>query len=126
MENFQLLSTTTYKELEEYFSNNLYDKILVGDEKREFVFIIGEYGAVLFHRCIYNYLKDNIFVTIEANVLSSQKNNVFEYQYVKYQLANGIRIKLIIQDEEYNDDTEREESSGFPLQSMLLKFKEIV
>ena len=125
MKNFQLLSTTTYKDLEEYFSNNLYDRISVEDRKREFIFTIGEYGALLFNKCLTNFAKD-FELDIKFNVLSLQKASAFEKQFVKYNMPNGVTIKLLIQEEEYSENVEREEVSGFPLQSMLLKFKEIV
>ena len=125
MENFQLLSTTTYEDLEKYFSNNLYDKIYVGDNKREFIFTIGEYGALLFHKCVTNFAED-FELDIKSNIFSLQKVSAFEEQFVKYDMPNGVTMKLIIQDEEYSENVEREEISGFPLQSMLLKFKEVI
>lgn len=125
MKNFQLLSTTTYKDLENYFNDNLYNQIVVGGEKREFVFNIGEYGAILFHRCIEVYLKDNSFIIAESSLVSSEKE-IPQGQFIKYHLANGIKLHFIIEDEEYNDDTQREDLSGYPLNSMLLKFKEII
>lgn len=125
MENFQLLSTTTYKDLEEYFSNNLYDRISVEDRKREFIFTIGEYGAMLFNKCVTNFARD-FELDIKSNVFSLQKASAFEGQFVKYNMPNGVTMKLLIQEEKYSENIEREEVSGFPLQSMLLKFKEIV
>lgn len=125
MKNFQLLSTTTYKDLEEYLSNNLYDKISVEDRKREFIFTIGEYGAILFNKCVTNFARD-FELDIKSNIISLQKASASEEQFVKYDMPNGVTIKLLIQEEEYSENVEREEVSGFPLQSMLLKFKEVI
>lgn len=125
MENFQILSTTTYKDLEKYFSSNLYDKIYVGNEKREFIFIIGDYGALLIHKCLTDFAED-FKLDIKSNVSSLQKVDAFEEQFVKYDMPNGVTMKLLIQEEEYSENVEREEVSGFPLQSMLLKFKEVI
>ena len=48
MKNFQMLSTTTYSDIEEYFRSALYDEVWKRDNPKEtitFVYTVGEYGA---------------------------------------------------------------------------------
>ena len=128
MKNFQMLSTTTYSDIEEYFRNALYDEVWKRDNPKEtitFVYTVGEYGAMLFNRCITDFSED-FNINIQSNFLSLKEPTQFEKQFVKYDLPNGFSLKLEIEEKKYLENIEREEVSGFPLESMLLKFKEIV
>lgn len=128
MKNFQMLSTTTYSDIEEYFRSALYDEVWKRDNPKEtitFVYTVGEYGAMLFNRCITNFSED-FNINIQSNFLSLKEPTQFEKQFVKYDLPNGFSLKLEIEEKKYLENIEREEVSGFPLESMLLKFKEIV
>lgn len=128
MKNFQMLSTTTYSDIEEYFRSALYDEVWKRDNPKEtitFVYTVGEYGAMLFNRCITDFSED-FNINIQSNFLSLKEPTQFEKQFVKYDLPNGFSLKLEIEEKKYLENIEREEVSGFPLESMLLKFKEIV
>lgn len=128
MKNFQMLSTTTYSDIEEYFRSALYDEVWKRDNPKEtitFVYTVGEYGAMLFNRCITDFSED-FNINIQSNFLSLKEPKQFEKQFVKYDLPNGFSLKLEIEEKKYLQNIEREEVSGFPLESMLLKFKEIV
>ena len=128
MKDFQMLSTTTYSDIEEYFRSVLYDEVWKRDSPKEtitFVYTVGEYGAILFNRCITDFSED-FSINIKSNILSLKEPTKFEKQFTKYDLPNGFSLKLEIEEKSYPENTEREEVSGFPLEAMLLKFKEIV
>ena len=128
MKNFQMLSTTTYSDIEEYFRSALYDEVWKRDSPKEtitFVYTVGEYGAMLFSKCITDFSED-FNINIQSNSLSLKEPTQFEKQFVKYDLPNGFSLKLEIEEKKYLENIEREEVSGFPLESMLLKFKAIV
>ena len=80
MKNFQMLSTTTYSDIEEYFRSALYDEVWKRDNPKEtitFVYTVGEYGAMLFNRCITDFSED-FNINIQSNFLSLKELTQFE------------------------------------------------
>ena len=122
MENYQMSHKTTYKDLEEYFQKVLLEYPIVLGKSEMFIYEVGEYGAVIFHRCIMDFVKEKLISIATKPFLGGIEEN--SEQFVLYYLPNGRTLKLVIV-EQYLEDTEnREEESGFPIKSMLLKFKE--
>ncbi|QCW20667.1 hypothetical protein [Flavobacterium phage FPSV-S29] len=122
IKELQLNSKTTYIELEIFFHQMLRNK----KDGEMYVFNIGKYGAILFHSCVEDYINKHKWFTTkkiytETNITAP---NTYE-QYVIYSFPFNNKIKLLILDTENKNKT-LDNVSGFYLEDMLLKFKEVV
>lgn len=118
----KLTGETTYKELEDFFES----VFPVDRSGKEGVFTIGEYGAILLHRCIVSHAKDQAFIIKDnnfRNIVETDKIDP-EPQFVKYCMPLGVTIKIIIK--EHQSGMKIDETTGYPVESTILKFKEII
>lgn len=119
----------TAKLIEEYLMDIFYGRVKPG-KGRHIKGYTGEYGMLIFHRAINDWMNKNGFVkNVEVftdKVKSSYHDNALAggYQFVKYRMANGSTLELIhnplYDDREIN--FEIDEVTGFPVESQRITF----
>lgn len=119
----------TAKLIEEYLMDIFYSRVKPGSG-RQVKGYTGEYGMLIFHRAIQDFVNKSGFVkNVEVytnKVKSSLHSNAQEagYQYVKYNMANGSALELI-HNPLYDDrqiNFEIDEVTGFPVESQRITF----
>jgi hypothetical protein len=119
----------TTKLIEEYLMDIFYSRIKPGQGRKIKAFS-GEYGMLIFHRAIQDWVEKGGFVkNVEVytnGVKSELHSNALEagVQYVKYNMANGSSLELIhnplYDDKEIN--FEIDPITGYPTESMRFTF----
>mgnify|MGYP001017273210 CR=1 FL=1 len=91
MKKFKLTTQNTYQDLEVIFSENIFSEV----SNKEFVFETNDFGQILFHRIIEDWIKSlGDWVTREVK-LKEPKEEV-EQQYTKYNLIGGRSLTLLV------------------------------
>jgi hypothetical protein len=119
--------TTTL--IEEYLMDIFYSRVRPG-KGRQIKAYTGEYGMIIFHRAIQDWISKGGFVKnvekFTSNVSSDLHVNAQQagIQYVKYNMANGATLELIhnplYDDKEIN--FEIDPVTGYPKESMRFTF----
>lgn len=115
--------------IEEYLMDIFYSRVKPGSGRKIKAFT-GEYGMLLFHRAIQDWMNKSGFIkNVEIftdKVSSSYNANALAagYQFVRYRMANGAELELIhnplYDDRELN--SEIDPVTGFPTESMRFTF----
>lgn len=129
--DFKIYPETSPQQIEDYIYSILHRKITPGNPKRTAVFTIGEYGAVLFHRAISQGIVAKNYIIKDNSFRGMGNERDPEPQFVIYEIPNGMKIKLLISDYGMNrvDPISGEvidQNTGYPVDSTILKFKEII
>ena len=125
--NYSHLSSTL---IEEYLMDIFYSRIKPG-EKREIKAFTGEYGMLIFHRAIQDWMNKTGFVKlVDKFIIRDQKSEYHKnalsagYQFVKYEMANGTTLELVhnplYDDREINHEIDP--VTGYPVESMRFTF----
>lgn len=123
-------SVLTATLIEEYLMDIFYGRIKPGSGRKIKGFT-GEYGMLIFHRAIQDWMAKTGFIKVVDQFLidktsSAYNDNAFAagYQFVKYRMANGAELELIhnplYDDKEIN--FEIDEVTGYPTESMRFTF----
>ncbi len=122
-------SHLTAKLIEEYLMDIFYSRVKPG-QGRQVKGFTGEYGMLIFHRAIQDWVNKTGFVkNVEVytkKVTSELHTNAQEagFQYVKYNMANGSSLELIhnplYDDREIN--FEIDPITGYPVESQRITF----
>ena len=122
-------SHLTAKLIEEYLMDIFYSRVKPG-KGRQIKGFTGEYGMLIFHRAIEDWVNKTGFVkNVEVftnKVKSDLHTNAQEagFQYVKYNMANGSSLELIhnplYDDREIN--FEIDPVTGYPVESQRITF----
>lgn len=118
------------KLIEEYLMDIFYGRVKPGS-KRKLKAYTGEYGMILFHNAIQDWMNQGGFIKVVDQFLidktkSEYHDNAFSagYQFVKYRMANGSELELIhnplYDDREIN--FEIDPITGYPTESMRFTF----
>lgn len=119
----------TTKLIEEYLMDIFYSRTKPG-KGRQIKGYTGEYGMLMFHRAIQNWMNKSGFiknVEVYTNKVSSPYHtNALEggYQFVKYHMANGASLELV-HNPLYDDrdiNFEIDPVTGFPVESQRITF----
>lgn len=119
----------TAKLIEEYLMDIFYSRVKPG-QGRKIRGYTGEYGMMMFHRAIQNWMEKSGFiknVEVFTNKVSSEYHtNALEggYQFVKYNMANGASLELV-HNPLYDDRSinfEIDPVTGFPVESQRITF----
>jgi hypothetical protein len=125
--NYSHLSTTL---IEEYLMDIFYSRVKPGS-KREIKAFTGEYGMLIFHRAIQDWMNKSGFIKIVDKYIIRDQGSEYHknalsagYQFVKYEMANGATLELIhnplYDDREIN--FEIDPVTGYPVESMRFTF----
>lgn len=117
--------------IEEYLMDIFYSRIKPGS-KRSIKAYTGEYGMILFHRAMQQLVDKSTWSIVGSNfnpitkVNSEFHKNAYSvgYQFVKYQMANGIELELV-HNPLYDDQDinfEIDPVTGRPVESMRFTF----
>lgn len=127
--NIERYTHLTAKFIEEYLMDIFYSRTKPGKGRRIKGYT-GEYGMLMFHRAITNWMEKRGFilnVEVFTNKVSSEYHtNALEagYQFVRYNMANGASLELIhnplYDDREIN--FEIDPVTGFPIESQRITF----
>ena len=109
--NIAPYNTFSLEYLEAILEQLSYNKLRISD--RMFTIHTGQGGAKLFHKAVLNNVSGWSYTVTDNNpaivqtVQSSLHNNAFTagFQFVEYQSANGIKVKIEVDD--YYDDPNR-------------------
>lgn len=120
----------TARLIEDYLMDIFYSRTKPGSKKRMVKGYTGEYGMIIFHRAIQDWMNKAGFiknVEVFTDKVSSEYNDnslAAGYQFVKYRMANGATLELIhnplYDDREIN--SEIDEVTGFPIESQRITF----
>lgn len=117
------------KLIEEYLMDIFYSRVKPG-QGRKIRGYTGEYGMLLFHRAIQNWMEKSGFIkNVEVftdKVSSEYHSNALSagYQFVRYQMANGASLELV-HNPLYDDRSinfEIDPITGFPVESQRITF----
>jgi len=122
-------SHLTAKLIEDYLMDIFYSRVKPG-QGRAIKGYTGEYGMLMFHRAIQDWMNKSGFIkNVEVftnGVKSEVHNNSLEagYQFVKYNMANGASLELVhnplYDDREIN--FEIDPITGYPVESQRITF----
>jgi len=92
MKNFKLTTQNTYQDLEVIFLENIFSEV----SNKEFVFETNDFGQILFHRIIEDWIKSlGDWGTREVKLKESKEEEV-KQQYTKYNLIGGRSLTLLV------------------------------
>ena len=108
----------TYEDIEKFLL-----EIHLKDRKTNYTFSTGEFGMLLFNKCVLEQLKDYQIVNQKFTPFNTDKKPEKGSQFVIYTLPNG--IELTIQHDPTLDKIEDINSeSGYPNKSSTLYYEE--
>ena len=108
----------TYKDIEKFLL-----EIHLKDRKTNYTFSTGEFGMLLFNKCILEQLKDYHIVNQKFTPFNTDKKPETGSQFITYTLPNG--NELTIQHDPILDKKEDiNEVTGFPNKSSTLHYEE--
>ena len=117
--------------IEEFLMDIFYGRVKPGSSTRNLKAFTGEYGFLLFHRAMQDWINANGNITIvDSHIMSSVKSEMnanalqVGYQYVKYLMPNGTSLELVhnpIQDDR-SINFELDPVTGYPIESMKFYF----
>lgn len=115
--------------IEEFLMDVFYSRISPGKD-RQLKAYTGEYGMILFHRAMTDYLSKRGFSIVDTNFIekasSSYNTNALSvgYQFTKFKMPNGAIMELIhnplYDDREINNEIDP--VSGYPTESQRFTF----
>lgn len=125
--NYSHLTATL---VEEYLMDIFYGRVKPG-KGREIKAFTGEYGMLIFHRAVQDWMNKTGFIKVVDQFLIDKTSSTYNenayvagYQFVKYRMANGASLELVhnplYDDREIN--FEIDEVTGYPIESMRYTF----
>jgi len=125
--NYSHLTATL---IEEYLMDIFYGRVKPG-KGRQIKAFTGEYGMLIFHRAVQDWMNKTGFVKVVDQFLIDKASSPYNenayaagYQFVKYRMANGSTLELVhnplYDDREIN--FEIDEVTGYPIESMRYTF----
>ena len=123
-------SHLTAELIEEYLMDIFYSRVKPGSQRHIKAFT-GEYGMLLFHRAVNDWMQKSGFVKIVEDFSVNQTKSPYHenawqagYQFTKYSMANGSTLELI-HSPIYDDRSvnfEIDPLTGYPVESMRFTF----
>jgi hypothetical protein len=123
-------SHLTAELIEEYLMDIFYSRVKPGSQRHIKAFT-GEYGMLLFHRAVNDWMQKSGFVKIVEDFSVNQTKSPYHenawqagYQFTKYSMANGSTLELI-HSPIYDDRSvnfEIDPLTGYPTESMRFTF----
>lgn len=123
-------SHLTARLIEDYLMDIFYSRVQPGSKGRKVVGYTGEYGMLMFHRAVQDWMEKSGFIKNVAvftdKVQSQYHTNAMEagYQFVRYNMANGASLELI-HNPLYDDRSinfEIDPVTGYPTESQRITF----
>lgn len=114
------LKNVSCKEIEDFLLG-------IVESKKDITGETGEFGMLMFHRAINEYLDKITNVVVKTKTIYTEISGPSEYQnqFVKYQLANGRSLTILHNPElDLRENQEIDGVTGFPVKSNILYVKE--
>lgn len=116
--------------IEEYLMDVFYGRVKPGGQRSIKAFT-GEYGLLLFHRAMQDWISNHGNITILDSYFTKKTNSEYNtnalqvgYQFVKYLMPNGAILELVhnpVQDDR-SINSEIDPVTGYPIESMKFYF----
>ena len=114
------LKNVSCKEIEDFLLG-------IVESKKDITAETGEFGMLMFHRAISEYLDKMASVVVKSKTVYTEVSEPSEYQnqFVKYQMANGRSLTILHNPElDLKENQEIDDVTGFPVKSNILYVKE--